>query len=109
MKLMTVCIWASSVFTGHVKIAVLLNMNRKRIRRFDANHGTQSYLPAAMTSQPAPGTISTRILLRDMAITRPNQVWAADITYHPHGTGFLYLVAIIGCFTSRYVMSWRTV
>ncbi|MBB4398905.1 transposase InsO family protein [Bradyrhizobium sp. ERR14] len=33
-------------------------------------------------------------LLRHV-MDRPNQVWAADITYVPIGQGFLYLVAII--------------
>jgi putative transposase len=41
-----------------------------------------------------------------MEITRPNQVWAADITYIPMARGFLYLVAIIDWY-SRYVLSWR--
>jgi putative transposase len=41
-----------------------------------------------------------------MKITRPNQVWAADITYIPMARGFLYLVAIIDVY-SRYVLSWR--
>ena len=41
-----------------------------------------------------------------MHITRPNQVWAADITYIPMKRGFLYLVAIIDWY-SRYVLSWR--
>jgi putative transposase len=41
-----------------------------------------------------------------MAITRPNQVWATDITYIPMSRGFLYLVAIIDWY-SRYVISWR--
>ena len=41
-----------------------------------------------------------------MKITRPNQVWAADITYIPMAKGFLYLAAIIDCY-SRYVLSWR--
>ena len=40
-----------------------------------------------------------------MEITRPNQVWAADITYIPKARGFLYLVAIIDWY-SRYVLSW---
>ena len=39
-------------------------------------------------------------------IDRPNQVWAADITYIPIGRGFLYLVAIIDWF-SRAVLAWR--
>jgi putative transposase len=41
-----------------------------------------------------------------MEITRPNQVWTADITYIPMARGFLYLVAIIDWY-SRYVLSWR--
>jgi putative transposase len=41
-----------------------------------------------------------------MAINRPNQVWAADITYIPMARGFLYLVAIIDWY-SRYVLAWR--
>ena len=41
-----------------------------------------------------------------MTIERPNQVWAADITYSPIGRGFLYLVAVID-WASRAVLSWR--
>ena len=44
-------------------------------------------------------------LLRDLTITRANQVWAADITYLPMARGFLYLVAIMD-WHSRYVMAW---
>jgi putative transposase len=45
-------------------------------------------------------------LLRDLAITRPNQVWCTDITYIPMRRGFLYLVAIMD-WHSRKVLSWR--
>jgi putative transposase len=45
-------------------------------------------------------------LLQDVAIERPNQVWAADITYIPMAKGFGYLVAIIDVF-SRKVLSHR--
>ena len=45
-------------------------------------------------------------LLDGMEITRPNQVWAADITYIPMSRGFLYLVTIMDWY-SRYVISWR--
>ncbi len=41
-----------------------------------------------------------------MPIERPNQVWAADITYVPIGRGFLYLVAIMD-WQSRAVLAWR--
>jgi putative transposase len=58
------------------------------------------------TSQPGPGHKIYPYLLGGMKITRPNQVWAADITYIPMARGFLYLVAIIDWY-SRYVLSWR--
>jgi transposase InsO family protein len=45
-------------------------------------------------------------LLRDIAVERPNQVWAADIMYIPLGHGFLYLVAVMD-WSSRAVLSWR--
>ena len=41
-----------------------------------------------------------------MAITRPDQVWASDITYIPLRHGFLYLTAIMDWY-SRYVLAWR--
>src|SRR5262249_13732276 len=37
---------------------------------------------------------------------RPDQVWSADITYVPLGSGFMYLAATIDWF-SRYVIAWR--
>ena len=45
-------------------------------------------------------------LLRDMAVTRPNQVWAMDITYIPMARGFVYLAVVLDWF-SRRVLSWR--
>lgn len=45
-------------------------------------------------------------LLRGLTIDRPNQVWAADITYIPMGRGFLFLVAIMD-WATRKVLAWR--
>jgi putative transposase len=45
-------------------------------------------------------------LLRNRAITRPNEVWCADITYIPMAKGFAYLVAVMD-WASRKVLSWR--
>jgi len=55
-----------------------------------------------------PGRVSafTRILLRDVPIERPDQVWSTDITYVPLACGFMYLAAIIDWY-SRYVIAWR--
>ena len=45
-------------------------------------------------------------LLRDLPITKANQVWATDITYIPMKQGFVYLVAVMDWFT-RKVLSWK--
>ena len=58
------------------------------------------------TSKPAPGHRLYPYLLRTLAVTRPNQVWATDITYIPMARGFVYLVAIVDWF-SRRVLAWR--
>ena len=57
------------------------------------------------TSQPTPERRVYPYLLRDLTITRANQVCAADITYLPMARGFLYLVAIMD-WHSRYVVAW---
>ena len=58
------------------------------------------------TSRPAPGHKIYPYLLRKLPITRPNQVWAMDITYIPMARGFIYLAAVLDWFTRR-VLSWR--
>ena len=58
------------------------------------------------TSKPAPGHKSYPYLLRGLAVDRPNQVWAMDITYIPMARGFVYLAAVVDWF-SRRVLSWR--
>jgi putative transposase len=45
-------------------------------------------------------------LLASVAIERPNQAWAADLTYVPMARGFVYLVAILDLY-SRKVLSFR--
>jgi putative transposase len=58
------------------------------------------------TSKPAPGHKIYPYLLRRLAITRPNQVWAMDITYIPMARGFVYLTAVID-WSTRKVLAWR--
>jgi putative transposase len=58
------------------------------------------------TSKPAPGHKVYPYLLRKLAVTRPNQVWATDITYIPMARGSVYLCAVVDWF-SRRVLSWR--
>ncbi len=45
-------------------------------------------------------------LLRNLAIERPNQVWAMDITYLPMKRGFVYLAVVLD-WASRRILSWR--
>jgi len=58
------------------------------------------------TSKPTAGHKIYPYLLRKLSITRPNQVWAMDITYIPMARGFIYLAAVLDWFTRR-VLAWR--
>jgi putative transposase len=58
------------------------------------------------TSKPCPGHKIYPYLLHGLAIERPNQVWAMDITYIPMARGFVYLAAVVDWF-SRRVLAWR--
>jgi putative transposase len=58
------------------------------------------------TSKGALGHRIYPYLLRGLAIERPNQVWAMDLTYIPMARGFVYLAAVVDWF-SRRVLSWR--
>jgi putative transposase len=78
----------------------------KRIRRLMRLMGLMPIYRKPRTSIPNPEHIRYPYLLRDVVITRPNQVWCADITYIPMHKGFLYLVAIMD-WHSRKVLSWR--
>jgi len=81
-------------------------INRKRVRRLMRVMGIEALVPRPGTSKAAPGHKIYPYLLRGLAITEPNHVWAADITYIPMARGFLYLVAIID-WASRAVLAWR--
>ncbi len=83
-----------------------LTVNRKRVQRLMRVMGIAALGPKPRTTKPAPRHKIFPYVLRDLVIDRPNQVWAADITYIPIGRGFLYLVAIID-WASRAVLAWR--
>ena len=58
------------------------------------------------TSKKHPAHQIYPYLLNDLPITRANQVWCTDITCIPMRRGFVYLVAIMDCY-SRKVLSLR--
>ena len=81
-------------------------VGKKRVRRLMRLMGLMAVYQKPRTSIPHPGHTRYPYLLRGLAITRPNQVWCADITYIPMRKGFLYLVAVMD-WHSRKVLSWR--
>ena len=83
-----------------------VRVNGKRVQRLMRVMGLRAIYRKPGTSRPTPGAKVYPYLLRKARITRPNQVWAADITYLPMARGFLYLVAIMD-WHSRYVVAWR--
>jgi len=81
-------------------------VNRKRVQRLMRLMGIRALYPKPSTSKRSKAHKIYPYLLRDLEITRPNQVWATDITYIPMARGFLYLVAIMD-WSSRKVLSYR--
>ena len=103
--------YLATPFYGTRRMAVYLKgqnhrVNRKRIRRLMNLMDLRAIYRRPRTSRPEAGSRIYPYLLRGLAISRPNQVWAADITYIPLARGFLYLVAIMD-WASRYVLAWR--
>lgn len=84
---------------GHV-------ISRKKVQRFMRAMGIEGLAPGPRTSVPKKGHKVYPYLLRGIEITKPNQVWACDITYVPMPSGYLYLTAVMDWF-SRHVLSWR--
>jgi putative transposase len=81
-------------------------INRKKIQRLMRLMGIEAVYPKPKTSRPHPQHKVYPYLLRGLSIDRPNQVWAADITYIPMRRGHMYLVAVMD-WHSRKVLSWR--
>jgi putative transposase len=78
---------------GHV-------VGRKRVRRLMAKIGLAPIYQRPRTTVPHPEHRKYPYLLKDLVITRPDQVWCADVTYIPMRRGFLYLVAVMDWATS---------
>jgi putative transposase len=102
-------------FYGVRKMTLLLrqegwSINPKRVRRLLRTLGLVAIYPgprrSANLSAPGAGGQKFPYLLRELAIVRPHQVWAVDITYVRLQGGFAYLVAILEWF-SRFVLAWE--
>ena len=81
-------------------------IGRRHVRTLMKRMGIEALYRRPRTTKPEPGHKIYPYLLRGMEITRPNQVWAMDITYIPMARGFVYLAVVLDWF-SRRVLSWR--
>lgn len=81
-------------------------VNEKRVRRLMKLMGLEAIYCRPRTTQRNKQHKVYPYLLRDVEITRPNQVWSTDITYIPMEHGFMYLSAVIDWY-SRHVLSWQ--
>ena len=81
-------------------------LGRRRITSMMQKIAIKATYPKPNTSKPAPGHRIYPYLLRGLAINRPNQVWATDITYIRMARGFVYLCAVMDWCTRR-VLAWR--
>jgi putative transposase len=98
-------------FYGSRKLARCLSsegkdVNRKLVQRLMRLMDIESVAPKANTSRPAPEHPTYPYLLRNVKVSRVNQVWCTDVTYIPMAHGFVYLVAVMDWY-SRRVLSWR--
>jgi len=82
-----------------------IKVNRKHVQRLRAEMGVETIWCRPRTTIPDDGHRKYPYLLREMAVTRPDQVWCADITYVPMDRGHAYLCAVMD-WHSRKVLGW---
>ena len=104
-------VYTDMPFYGHRKIWNELlrrgiSIGRDRTLKYMQIMGLKPFYPHKNTSTPDKQHKKYPYLLRNLPICRPNQVWAADITYIRLAKGFCYLIAIIDWY-SRYILSYR--
>jgi len=81
-------------------------IGRKHVATLMKKMGIEALYKKPNTSRRHPAHPVYPYLLRNMEIKRPNQVFAADITYIPMRRGFVYLFAVMD-WASRRILSWR--
>ncbi len=104
-------LWYEMPYYGYRRITAELQrrgyqINRKRVLRIMRETKIQALYPRPKTSMRNKSHKTYPYLLKGLAISHPNQVWATDITYIKVQTGWMYLAAIIDLY-SRYVIAWR--
>ena len=98
--------FAGSRMMRGLLVAEGCKIGRRHVKTLMRRLGIEALYRRPRTTRPEPGHKIYPYLLRAMAVTRPNQVWAMDITYIPMARGFVYLAVVLDWF-SRRVLSWR--
>ena len=98
--------WGYRTITAHLRNCYGMLVNRKRVRRLMREIGIYAIYPKPNLSKRYHAQYVRPYLLRNLKITRPNQVWGVDITYIPVGRSFVYLFVIIDWY-SRYIVDWE--
>jgi putative transposase len=98
--------FAGSRMLRDLLVAEGFTVGRLHVATLMKRMGIEALYRKPNTSKPAPGHQIYPYLLRKLPVTRPNQVWAMDITYIPMARGFVYLAAVVDWF-SRRVLAWR--
>ncbi len=98
--------WMGSRCIRDQLIRAAIPISRDRVRRLMRKMGIHAIYRKPRTTIPEQGHKVYPYLLTKLVIERPNQVWAADVTYIPMARGFLYLVAVMDWY-SRKVLAWR--
>ena len=70
-------------------------IGRRHVKTLMKRMGIEALYRGPRTTKPEPGHKSYPYLLRGLTVTRPNQVWAMDITYIPMARGFVYLAVVL--------------
>lgn len=105
------CQYTATPFYGVPRMTRFINehyayrINKKRVERLYKLMDIRAIGPNPYTSKTTKSSYKYPYLLRGLVVKKPDQVWAADITYIAMRRGFMYLFAIIDLF-SRYIINW---
>ncbi len=95
--------WGYRKMTDHLRANHGYTINRKRVRRLMRLMDIIALFPGPNLSKRYHAQYVRPYLLRNVVISRPDQVWGVDITYLPLRKGFLYLFVIIDWYTREVV------
>ena len=104
-------IYSKDPTLGYRRMKVVLEketgkpINKKRARRLMRLLGLRGIYPRKSTTRSVKGE-KLRDIMQGRAVTRPNQVWVADITYIKVESGYAYGVFIMDWY-SRKILSYE--